>query len=236
MALQSFYSSGQYSIAIQKSTEKHGRFSICYTVPMSTEQSPSTSENRAERTARLEQEIKNAKEHALDVVSEANFLQLYADLCDAEKFPVPPDNYDPEELTAMETRVLKATAQTRTISEFKELLRLIPGLSEEKVIDILEHENAHANVAQQLDTVEFKGYGAVFFKNDDEIVSVTPTTFIDREAGGDRVQFLLDNMAFLEAPDTYGHHMSDDDVVERDRLQDIYEQHTTSPSETQKAD
>jgi hypothetical protein len=181
-------------------------------------------EGRAERMEMLRERIRTAERNALDVASEGAFIQQYADLCDAEKFPFPPDGFDPEELKEMEVRVLKAIARADSLTEFKDLLSLIPGLPPEHVLDILEHENAHANVAEQMETVDFKGYGMVFFQDNGEPISVTPVVLTDIIEGANKIKFLEESVHVLEAPDTYGHAMSDDDQREAARLKDIYSQ------------
>lgn len=91
---------------------------------------------------------------------------------------------------------------------------------------MVEHENAHANVAQQKgETTAFLGYGMVFFKQGDRIVSMQPITLTDRIGSVDMVRFLSDKIEVLRAPSVYGHKMSEDDERESANIEKVLAQY-----------
>lgn len=182
--------------------------------------------NSAETIRLLQEKITRAQKGALDVITDANFLERYADMCEAEFVPVPPKDVDITALKNMEERILQATARVDTITDFQLLLQQIPDLDPAQCADMVEHENAHANVAQQKnETTTFIGYGIVFFKDGDRIVSVQPITITDRIEGTDIIQFLHDKKEILNAPNEYGHHTSEDDNREHKNIENILAQY-----------
>ncbi len=177
-----------------------------------------------EMRQRVLEKIKVAKDHALDVASEGDFIQRYSDMCDMEWLPNPPPDFDPLALREMEARVLQAIAKAETLVEFRILLENV-GMSAEEAVLCVEHENAHVNVTEQKDTHVFRGYGVIFFKEGEEIVSAQPVALSDKKDGVNMVSFLEDKIEILKAPDLYGNETSEDDKREIEKVQNILKLH-----------
>lgn len=175
----------------------------------------------------IQQKIKYAREHALDVENEGDFIQKFSDLSDKEQRPDPISEDDERELKTMEKRVKKAMAEVATLQEFSMLLQNIQDLTPAQVIDLIEHENAHANkLVQQNATTVFHGYGVIFFKQDGHIISVQPTTVSEQKTGSEKIDFIKDSIESLNAPNEYGHKNSDDDEREIAKLTHLLQIHT----------
>lgn len=98
----------------------------------------------------------------------------------------------------------------QNISEYRKVLELA-GLSGKAVDQILSHENAHANVAEQLPSQIFKGYSLRFLKEDDGRIIMHPQALFLRDNSFSEEQLIEDEIKVTEAPIYYGDELSPGD-------------------------
>lgn len=104
-------------------------------------------------------------------------------------------------------KVELATVHTKNLGDFRFAMEEI--WDKEDVLNILEHENAHANVAQSLG-VETKDYRLIFYKNEKGNILIEPSVRISltgtlEERNQKKIKILL-------APHEYGNILSDEDT------------------------
>lgn len=117
--------------------------------------------------------------------------------------------------------ILASGAIVKTIPEYRELLEQVSrqyGLGEDWVVDLLAHENAHANVSQELEYDQI-GYGT-FFLSDDEgnLESIQPAHVHEEPGSWSPIEVIENGITSLEAPKAYGNEMSEADISERDEF------------------
>jgi hypothetical protein len=91
--------------------------------------------------------------------------------------------------------------------------------SPEQVDQILNHENAHANVAEQVQSQKFNGYRILFTKDKDGELLVQPFAKLSTDYSFSDEQILEDRMKVIEAPLQYGDRLSPDDKEKIQKLQ-----------------
>lgn len=90
-----------------------------------------------------------------------------------------------------------------SIMEFKTVLELL-NLPKEKIEKILNHENAHANKAEQLETKKFIGFRIRFHTNKNGEVTFSKSAKISSNNNFPRKQILEEDILVAEAPLHYG--------------------------------
>jgi len=199
----------------------------CYNVPMHEYIQFPPIDLEVERKV-ISEKIRTAKQHALDLEIEGDLIEQYTDMTHVQYLPSEnqPADFNKEKLEAMEARVLQAIAQVKTLPEFRILMKEA-GFNDKFAMDMLAHENAHANVAEQKsDTIDLHGYGIIFFQEHGQVVSATPLVLNDKKDGATSFQYLQDEIEVLNAPNEYGNKNSEDDDREiqmrRDTLEKYY--------------
>ena len=111
-----------------------------------------------------------------------------------------------------------------TIMEYKKVLELI-GLEKEKIDSLLNHENAHANVTEQVKSQSFDGFRIRFYKDKNGNMSLWPSTKTTTDFSFPEKQRLEEDILVNEAPLHYGDTLSkgDKDIIEKakNRLSEI---------------
>lgn len=105
----------------------------------------------------------------------------------------------------------------QTISEYRKVLELA-GLFGKAVDQILSHENAHANAAEQLPSQIFKGYSLRFLKENGGKIVMHPQVLFSRDNSFSEEQLIEDEIRVTEAPLYYGEELSPGDIKEIERL------------------
>lgn len=116
--------------------------------------------------------------------------------------------------------IKNASLQVQTLPEFHIALQVLAekGVPREVLLDMLEHENAHANIAEVLD-VNFQGYRIIPVSHHDG-ASLQPQVRIglpDDWSQEKREQVLRE---IIMAPDVYGNSLSEFDKKD---LEDLFE-------------
>lgn len=168
-------------------------------------------------------ELKRAQGHALDIETDDAVLQEYADLCMQNLLPESqkPNSFNKERLDALEKIILNATAQAKNITEFRLFLEEA-GLPTNLIDEFVAHENAHANtVEQHPESIEFRGYGLTYFKEGNTLASVQPCILEKKRGVAETIDYIVDKIKALEAPDVYGEETSQDDKREIEALKEM---------------
>lgn len=117
--------------------------------------------------------------------------------------------------------ILKSGAIVETLPEYKELLNQVSkkfNLGEEWENDLIAHENAHANVSEEL-KYEQVGYGTFFLSNDEGVLeSIQPAHVHIEPNSWSPIEVIENGIKTLEAPKEYNNEMSEADISERDQL------------------
>lgn len=96
------------------------------------------------------------------------------------------------------------------IIEYKKILELL-GLSKEKVSELLNHENAHANVTEQVSSQTFDGFRVRFHKDSNGKITFTPSIKTTTDMSFPEKQRLEEDILINEAPIYYGDKLSERD-------------------------
>jgi hypothetical protein len=116
-------------------------------------------------------------------------------------------------------KVEEASIVVEYLKDFEILLRIL-GQSEDYIRNLLAHENAHANKAEELGGV-FKGYRLVFFREDGKIrfqpfADAVPLDTWDNSKKKEVMKEVL------SAPLAYGDKLSEVDIHNINRLDELY--------------
>lgn len=170
----------------------------------------------------IAERIRNAKDNALSEERLAEFedkLRSYQDLFIKNGQRNPEDIAEEDQI---EAEILRSSAVADTLNEFREVLEQIKAnyfLGEEWVNNLVEHENAHANVAQATGH-EWVGYGAVFIKDaNGQLSNIQPVHFTKPNLSWGPREVITKNIEVTEAPALYGNSLSEGDEksVEEDQ-------------------
>ncbi len=114
--------------------------------------------------------------------------------------------------------------------EYRKVLELAE-LSPEQVNNILNHENAHANTADQTQSQKFNGYRIQFTKDRNGDLLVQPFAKLETDYSFSDEQIMKDRMNVLEAPVRYGDRLSGDDKEKIQALQnELIEKKSIGPT------
>lgn len=104
------------------------------------------------------------------------------------------------------------------VMEYKKVLELI-GLEKEKIDSLLNHENAHANVTEQVKSQSFDGFRVRFYKDKNGNMSLWPSIKTTMDFSFPEKQRLEEDILVNEAPLHYGDTPSqgDKDIIEKSR-------------------
>jgi hypothetical protein len=189
---------------------------------MNFEQTEKDSQNSFELLQKeISQKIEQAKQHPLKV---SRYLELES-LIKAQQQKLFREGIKTQEDIDLDTKIqeeiIAAAAIVKTIPEYKELLTQVSqqyNLGEEWINDLLAHENAHANAAEQIG-YEQVGYGTFFLADENgSLVSIQPAHVHIEPNSWTPIEVIENGIRTLEAPDVYQNKMSEDDVLERDNL------------------
>jgi hypothetical protein len=157
----------------------------------------------------VKQKIDNAKANA---ILESRLDVLEKEMVDYAASPGD-ESYKKED--QIEQEILASSAVAKDITEFREVLRQIQeelGYTNDWTENLLAHENAHANVAQQTGH-PWVGYTTLFIKDEsNRIVSIQPAFFTKSDRNWGEVETLVKNMMVTDAPSVYGNSPSEFDV------------------------
>jgi len=166
---------------------------------------------RAEISTRIEQARNNP-------IAEARLVELEAELSKLTDDFIRIGSRDAGQISsedAVENEILKSSAVADNIVEFKEMLGQLGATygdaikggnesAEKWAEDLLAHENAHANVAQETGH-EWVGYGAVFIKDEaGRISSIQPLHFTKPKLEWGPREVIEKNIGVTQAPEKYG--------------------------------
>ena len=103
----------------------------------------------------------------------------------------------------------------QSIMEYQKVLELL-GLPKQKIDELLNHENAHANVTEQVASQTFDGFRVRFHKDINGKVSFTPQAKTTTDLSFPEKQRLEEDILVTEAPLHYGDKLSarDKEVIE----------------------
>ena len=158
--------------------------------------------------AKIQQKISFAKAHALTqeeykIVSDMEFemqgIQNKRELTDDEV------NYYHD----FRQKMNDATVEVETLPEMRRVMGIL-GFDANSIVDIMSHENAHGNKAQQLGA-QHLGYRFMIIKGDNGGIIVQPqaSLYIPDEWDAEKQKAV--HLATLQAPDEYGNEMSESD-------------------------
>lgn len=165
-------------------------------------------ENISEAEKIVELKLNYAKNRALEE-DEMDMLLKRKSVLESENTP--------ENILQLEkvNRILAEHAVVvNNLNDYKTLLKNT-GISEDQVIEILAHENAHANKAESLDE-NFGGYALLVWR-DNDIFKYLP--FAMTSVGGDFDNKRFEKeMAIARAPDEYGEETS---LADKERIKSL---------------
>ncbi len=164
---------------------------------------------------KIQQKVSFAKEHALTqeeykIVSEMEFemqgIQNERELTDEEV------NYYHD----FRQKMNDATVEVETLPEMRRVMGVL-GFDAHSIVDIMSHENAHGNKAEQLGA-QHLGYRFMIIKGDNGGIIVQPqaSLYIPDEWDAEKQKAV--HLATLQAPDEYGNEISDSDKKSLDQI------------------
>jgi hypothetical protein len=117
----------------------------------------------------------------------------------------------------IEQEILSSSAVANDLTEFREVLGQIKQEYEqtnEWAENMLVHENAHANVAEQTGH-PWVGYTTLFIKDsNNRIVGIQPAFFTKSDRKWGKVETLMKRMAVTDAPRVYDNSPSEQDDLD----------------------
>jgi len=117
-------------------------------------------------------------------------------------------------------KIEEASVIVEYLEDFKILLRIL-GQSEDYVRNLVAHENAHANKAEELEGV-FKGYRLVFFREENGTIGFQPFADAEPVDTWDNSKKKEVMKEILLAPLVYGDKLSPIDIQNIKRLDELY--------------
>lgn len=117
--------------------------------------------------------------------------------------------------------IIASAAVVETVSEFEEMLAQVAekyGFGDEWAKHMLAHENAHANVSEEVGFRQV-GYGMFFLADDSGRLEAIQPAHIDEDPDSWTPLEVIDSgIRRIEAPAAYGNALSDADVEDREEL------------------
>lgn len=148
----------------------------------------------------VKQKIETAKANA---ILESRLEELEKDMYEYSSRQ-DDEAYKHEDL--IEKEILNSSAVANDLAEFQEVLRQIKeeyGQTDEWAENMLAHENAHANVAEQTGH-PWVGYTTLFVKDENNsIVGIQPAYFTKSDRKWGKVETLIKRMEVTNAPRVY---------------------------------
>lgn len=201
---------------------------------MNMQQSPKKEENTFEQTkVDIGKKIETAKNNPLDV---NRYQELERQIVDQKNKFYKDGVKTPQDLELDEKikqEILSHGAVVKTLPEYGEMLTQVSSqynLGKEWRDDLLAHENAHANVSEELG-YDHIGYGLFFISEEEEnfdprniepkkkhLISIQPAHIHEDLERWSPIEVIENGIKTLEAPETYGNKMSEADIAERDEL------------------
>lgn len=200
---------------------------------MNTQQTPKTEESSFEQIkVEIGRKIEKARNNPLDVNRYQELEKQMVDQKDRFYKDEDKSSQDLELDEKIKQEILSHGAIVETLPEYREMLNQISkqnNLGEGWRDDLLAHENAHANVSQEL-KYDPIGYGLFFIseeiENEDprniaqkqKRIFIQPAHIHTDPAHYSPIELIENGIKILEAPKDYGNEMSDADIDERDEL------------------
>jgi hypothetical protein len=201
---------------------------------MNIQQTPKTEESDFEKIkVDIAKKLETAERNPLDV---NRYQELEKQIADQKDKFFKEGIRSPEDLELddkIKQEILSHGAIVKTVPEYGEMLDQVASqysLGKEWRDDLLAHENAHANVSQQLGYDEI-GYGLFFISEEEEnsdprniapkkknLISIQPAHIHEDPAHWPPIEVIENGIRTLEAPEKYGNEMSEADIAERDEL------------------
>lgn len=148
----------------------------------------------------IKEKIDTAKANA---ILESRLEQLESDMY---KYGSRQDDEAYKQEDLIEQEILKSSAVANDLTEFREVLRQKReeyGQTNEWAENMLAHENAHANVAEQTGH-PWVGYTTLFIKDENNrIVGIQPAYFTKSNRSWSKVETLIKRMAVTDGPRIY---------------------------------
>lgn len=200
---------------------------------MNTQQVPKIEANSFEQIKLdITEKLEEAEKNPLD---NNRFEELEKQIADQKDKFFKSGIKTPEDLKKddeIEKEILSHGAIVETLPEYAEMLDQVSnkhGFSKEWRDGLLAHENAHANVGEQVGN-ESVGYGMFFIS--EEIahedarniapkikkIHIQPAHIHHDPKHWTPIEVIENGIKTLEAPQTYGNEMSEADIAERDEL------------------
>ena len=198
------------------------------------QQAPKTQENTFEQIKlEITKKVEAAKNNPLDINRYQELEKQIVDLKDKFFKSGSKSQEDLEIDEKIKQEILSHGAIVQTLPEYGEMLNQVASqynLGKEWRDDLLAHENAHANVSQELGYDQI-GYGLFFISEDEEnldprniapkkknLISIQPAHIHEDPTHWPPIEVIENGIKTLEAPETYGNEMSEADIAERDEL------------------
>ncbi len=123
----------------------------------------------------------------------------------------------PEEIEykVLNDQIKSCQVTVKTLSEYRKVLELLE-FPKNTIDQIMNHENAHANVAEQLESQIFRGYRIRFLKEQDGRLVIQPQAAVSTNPSFPEKQGIEEEIMVTEAPLYYGDELSisDQKVIE----------------------
>lgn len=121
----------------------------------------------------------------------------------------------------IEKELLASSVVSQNLTEYKEVLQQIARMyhqNEEWVTAMLAHENAHANVAENL-KFTWVGYVVLFAKNETGDISLVQPAFVRKtDRKWTHIESQMKQIAVIDAPAMYDNYPSDADTKEIEEM------------------
>ncbi len=154
----------------------------------------------------IDQKLETAKQNALP---KEEALKMMNKISELSKVPNTTDPEVEKEITRLEEMIDKSSVIVDTISEFKILIEKTLS-NTERVYQLLNHENAHANMTEIVGAVH-KGYGLHVYKEKDGRIFFLPYTHMEYPAGWNEKEINQARIEIYSAPEKYGDKLSQSD-------------------------
>ncbi len=120
------------------------------------------------------------------------------------------DSEKEERYQTLRKEIADCELLVKSVVEYKKVLELLP-LSKEQINSILNHENAHANIGEQVKTHKIEGFRIRFIKDRNNNIGFMPSVKISTNISAPEKEVLEETILITEAPLNYGDVLSKDD-------------------------